>query len=290
MLSAPMKSTIVRAELPRRLRTLRRLLAVSQRIAPRAAARLALTMWMTPPPPRAERPPGPTGGRVDRVDLGHTELEIESWGDGRPVYLLHGWGGWRGQLAPLVQPLVTAGFRAVAVDAPGHGGSGPSRFGPNRSSMIDFVDSINAATEHGGEPAGIVGHSVGGSASALAVVTGQHTDRLVTIGAPPQPLEPLTAFADVVELTEATRAAMVQRLERLAGLRLTEFDLLNRSAPAAPTLIIHDRDDREIAYQGAEKLAAAWPTAELRPTSGLGHRRILADPEVVRQIVEFIAR
>ena len=290
MLYSPKKSTIDRADLPPQLRRLRSLLAVPQRIAPRVAARIALRAWMTPPPPRADRRSGPAGGRVDRIDVGHTVLELESWGDGPPVYLLHGWGGWRGQLAPLVEPLVSAGFRVLAVDAPGHGGSGPSRFGPNRSTMIDFVDAINAATEHGGEPAAIIGHSLGGSASALAVAEGQRTDRLVTIGSPPQPLEPLTAFTDAIQLTGATRTAMISRLEQLAGRSMDEFDLLRRPAPAAGTLIIHDRDDREIAYRGAELLSAAWPAAELCPTSGLGHRRILRDPDVVQHVVDFVAR
>lgn len=290
MLYSPRKSTIDRAALPPQLRRLRSLLSVTQRIAPRAAGRIALRAWMTPPPPRADRLAGPAGGRVGQVDLGHSVLELESWGEGRPVYLLHGWGGWRGQLGPLVEPLVAAGFRVLAVDAPGHGGSGPSRFGPNRSSMIDFVDAINAATEYGGEPAAIVGHSLGGSASALAVAEGQHTHRLVTIGSPPQPLEPLTAFTDAIELSAATRSAMISRLELLAGRTMDEFDLLRRPAPAAETLIIHDHDDREIAYRGAELLAAAWPAAELWPTSGLGHRRILRDPAVVRRVVDFVAR
>lgn len=255
---------------------------------PDLAARLALRAWMTPPAPRAGRPGGPPGGRVEQIDLGHTVLAVESWGEGPPVYLLHGWGGWRGQLAPLVEPLVSAGFRVVAPDAPGHGGSGAGRFGPNQSTMIDFVETVNAVTEHAGEPAAIVGHSLGGSASALAVVTGQGTDRLVTIGSPPQPLEPLTAFADAVTLAPATRTLMISRLEQLAGASLDDFDLLRRPAPAAKTLVIHDRDDREIAYRGAEQLVAAWPAAELWATTGLGHRRILRDPEVARRIVEFV--
>jgi pimeloyl-ACP methyl ester carboxylesterase len=55
-----------------------------------------------------------------------------------------------------------------------------------------------------------------------------------------------------------------------------------------PLLAIHDHDDREVTVEEVKRLAAAWPGAELRLTEGLGHRRILRDPEVLREAVEFV--
>ncbi|MEZ4682380.1 MAG: alpha/beta fold hydrolase [Caldilineaceae bacterium] len=46
-----------------------------------------------------------------------------SWGSGPTVLLVHGWAGRGSQLAPLVAPLVNAGYRVVAFDAPAHGDS-----------------------------------------------------------------------------------------------------------------------------------------------------------------------
>jgi len=36
-------------------------------------------------------------------------------------------------------------------------------------------------------------------------------------------------------------------------------------------------------------IAAAWPSARLRVTAGLGHARLLRDPDVVAEIVDFVA-
>ncbi|MBV9445637.1 MAG: alpha/beta fold hydrolase [Streptosporangiaceae bacterium] len=63
----------------------------------------------------------------------------ESWGAGPVVYLLHGWGGYRGQFGAFVAPLTSAGFRAVAVDVPGHGESGPGAYGRGRGLLPDFT-------------------------------------------------------------------------------------------------------------------------------------------------------
>ena len=56
----------------------------------------------------------------------------------------------------------------------------------------------------------------------------------------------------------------------------------------APALIVHDRNDPDVPYTHGEEIAAAWPGAELVTTSGLGHRAILRDREVVRRTVGFL--
>ena len=62
-------------------------------------------------------------------------------------------------------------------------------------------------------------------------------------------------------------------------------------APALtqPLLVVHDRGDAEIPWQHGTALARAWPGAELLMTEGLGHRRVLRDPDVVAASVAFVA-
>ncbi|WP_346114277.1 alpha/beta hydrolase [Nonomuraea maheshkhaliensis] len=62
-----------------------------------------------------------------------------------------------------------------------------------------------------------------------------------------------------------------------------------RRAQLPPLLVVHDRDDQVVDLTGAEAITKAWPRAELLRTEGLGHQRILRDPEVVRQVVRFLA-
>ena len=63
----------------------------------------------------------------------------------------------------------------------------------------------------------------------------------------------------------------------------------NARGLSAPALIIHDRDDRDVPWQSSERLAQAWPGAELLYTQGLGHRRILRDPALLQRVVDFIS-
>ena len=57
----------------------------------------------------------------------------------------------------------------------------------------------------------------------------------------------------------------------------------------APALIVHDRDDHDVPYAHGEEIALAWPGAELLTTSGLGHRAVVRDPEVIRRTLAFLS-
>jgi hypothetical protein len=57
-----------------------------------------------------------------------------------------------------------------------------------------------------------------------------------------------------------------------------------------PMLVIHNEDDLVVDVSQAHRIAAAHGSkARLMTTHGLGHHRILADPVVVEQIVDFVA-
>ena len=57
-----------------------------------------------------------------------------------------------------------------------------------------------------------------------------------------------------------------------------------------PVIIFHDETDRDVALHQAEGYAAGYPNSQLVVTNGLGHRRILRDPDIVDQLVKFVAQ
>jgi DNA-binding NarL/FixJ family response regulator len=64
-------------------------------------------------------------------------------------------------------------------------------------------------------------------------------------------------------------------------------DLLSRVA--APTLVLHRRDDRAIPYRLGRELAAGIPGARLVPLAGRSHFPYAGDAAaVVREILEFL--
>ncbi|MFM2305033.1 MAG: hypothetical protein RLZZ135_2445, partial [Cyanobacteriota bacterium] len=55
-----------------------------------------------------------------------------------------------------------------------------------------------------------------------------------------------------------------------------------------PALLFHDRKDREVSIEESQTIARVWSSAQLVETSGLGHRRILHNEQVVQQAVDFL--
>jgi pimeloyl-ACP methyl ester carboxylesterase len=83
---------------------------------------------------------------------------------------------------------------------------------------------------------------------------------------------------------------MRRNLESRLQIRWEELHIptLARTMTAA-ALIVHDRDDPDVPYAHGQEIAAAWPEAELVTTSGLGHRGVLRDSEVIRRTVAFLS-
>lgn len=268
-------------------------LAVLGVVAPRAAGAEAFRLWCTLPAGAGRRKdfrphPGelvevsaPRGGRV----------VAEVWGDGPVVYLVHGWGGWRGQLGAFVAPLVAAGHRVVALDAPGHGDSDPSVLGPRRGTLLEFMEALEAVAAQFGQPAAVVAHSMGTTAAAKVLGSGAlRADRLVLIAPNHDFADILAQSARMLRLSVRTQTLLHAALEDFAGQSLSDFDLepLGADGRMPQTLVVHDRSDKETPFAVGVAVAAAWPTATLVATDGLGHQRILRDETVVDLVVQHV--
>jgi pimeloyl-ACP methyl ester carboxylesterase len=57
---------------------------------------------------------------------------------------------------------------------------------------------------------------------------------------------------------------------------------------SAPLLVVHDEDDVDVPWQDGKTYVEAWPESTLLTTTGLGHRRILREPEVMKAVAAFI--
>ena len=141
-----------------------------------------------------------------------------------------------------------------------------------------------------GPVSAVVGHSLGGFASALAIGSGLAARRAVFI-APSANVETYSAqFAALLGVADPVMGAMRSRLEQRLGFEWEEMDIPAR-APGmrVPLLVIHDREDREVPWDDGAAITAAWPQARLVTTAGLGHHRIVSDPGVIRQVVSFLS-
>jgi pimeloyl-ACP methyl ester carboxylesterase len=223
---------------------------------------------------------------------GERSIVVETWGDGPPVYLMHGWGGWRGQLGAFVDPLVAAGHRVVAIDAPSHGDAAPGAHGPGKADPGELLEALRAVVAVHGRPAGVVAHSLGCTVTAMAALDGLSADRFALIAPAVEPTSQFDAFTRLVGAGRRTRARAVTVAERIARRPFADFDVARRLPGAAvpPALVVHDVADKEVPYDVGARLAEVWPDAELLTTDGLGHQRILRDPAVVAAVVDYVTR
>lgn len=268
-------------------------LAVATVLAPERAVDRAARLFTTPPrfahtAPERELLASGAGFVVES-----SEGRIAAWrfgqGQSPAVVLVHGWGGRGAQLRAFIPALLDAGYQAIVFDQPAHGYSEG-----REASLVHFMRGLDAVVADveasGAQVVGLVAHSLGAAAATAWLNRTRRAMRAVLV-APPISLEGYSGyFARRLGITEPVRHAMQQRFERRFGHRWQEFELPHSvEKVAAHALVIHDAEDREVAAASGLALARAWRGARFLPTRGLGHRRILRDPSVVADAVDFLA-
>jgi pimeloyl-ACP methyl ester carboxylesterase len=260
--------------------------AAVSRLAPSAASRLALRRFLRPP---RHRPSARTAeflatGTQQTLRLGGQRIKTWQWGNGPRVALVHGWGGVGGQLSSFVSPLVAEGFSVVTFDAPGHGMSDG-----RETPLLHFADAIEVVAANGAPLHGVIAHSLGAAATACALSRGLTAQRVAFIGPPSRPSQWIRIFGAQIGVSETVIRLMYDDVLRYVQ---SDWDALEtiRLAPrlAVPLLVVHDLDDDNVPIGQGVELVHASPDAHLITTRGLGHWRILRDPDVIAAVTNFV--
>lgn len=260
---------------------------VSGRLAGAGAARLWFTPW---PVPVSDR-----GLAKQRAWLEGTE-QLWFWtstgrrlhgfaaGDGPVVLLVHGWGEWAANLGAFIDPLVNAGYRVVGFDLPAHGRSS----GTQTDAWINAEAVREVAVQAGGIH-GVVAHSMGGHATAVALHQGLEANAVALLAPVVRLYEP-SLFGEIFSLPQKAVDALRETIERRYGAAVWQELSVDRLVPElrTPALIVHDSDDVQVAADDVRTLADAWKGARFVATEGLGHGRIIRDETVVKTVVGFL--
>lgn len=277
-----------------RYRLLRAGMRGLSRLAPARAIDLFEQVWFTPPRTR----PGIEGqrwlarGQPLPVRVHGQDVRAWSWGRGPAVMLVHGWGGNAGQMHAMAGELLQRGLRVVSFDAPGHGASGPSRMGGRRVSMIEIAEALRIVAAAAGPLAGVIAHSGGCTATALALREGWGGPQRIAFIAPfALPSKAIEPFGRAIGASAVVTHEFRRRVERRFARPWTDFDIppLPGLRALPPLLLVHDHEDREVPWFHGQAIAQAWPDARLVGTRGLGHRRVLRDAAVLAAVADFMA-
>jgi pimeloyl-ACP methyl ester carboxylesterase len=116
-----------------------------------------------------------------RLDLAGVSTAVLEGGDGPPVVLLHGQGGWSGMWLPVITDLVTT-HRVIAADLPGLGASVVPDGPPDAARVLAWLGELIQRTCQA--PPVLVGASLGASIAArFAIAHPDRLSRLVLVGA-----------------------------------------------------------------------------------------------------------
>ncbi|MFD5147369.1 alpha/beta hydrolase [Streptomyces sp. NPDC058401] len=269
-------------------------LNITARVAPGPVGRVAFALFVRPLG-RPKVKPGEAGvmarAVTGRLVVDGIPVTTYRWGDGeRPVLIVHGWTSRASRFAGFVEALLAEGRTVVSFDAPGHGTSGG-----RATTILRQREIIRRLQSQYGEFSAVLAHSFGVVSTFFALRDGIRADRIVGIGAIAD-FDFLTArFRAMLGVNQAVEDALRRHVQR--RLFPAEPDVWPRfdacrhpEEVPSEILLVHDADDDTAAPSQSRAIAAAYgERARLIETSGLGHRRILLDPEVIGAAVEFLS-
>ena len=245
--------------------------------------------------------------KLDQLELNYVEE-----GSGHPVLFIHGfastaqinWGGpgW-------LKKLAGAGFRAIAFDNRGHGGSTKFHQISDYSLDIMAADALALLDYLEIETAHVMGYSMGARISAVLAHTDQdgRVGRLVLSGNgynmidggfDSERIRDGLLASDLASVTDpvgqAFRAFAEQTgsdLEALASCIMgarTRFERTVFEGIRNPTLVAVGTED-DVALDG-DRLAAIMPNAEFFPIQGRNHMNAVGDGSHKQAVLEFLSR
>ena len=255
----------------------------------RVLPHIAERVWFTPP-----RPSDRARAR-DALALASVE-PISVTVDGRPrpgfvigegplMILVHGWGGRAAQMLDLALVAVRNGYRAVAIDAPGH-----NTDVQRTSDGFQMASGLKSVEASFGPPVGVIAHSLGAMATVMAFGD-RPPDTAVWLAPVLDVRDSLQVFSRRAKLAPWTARSLRRRVERYIGdwwPALTagaETDL-----PGTNLLLVHDPADPDAAFDLSADLVARRPNSRLVEAPGTSHNLLLRDPRVIDAVENFVVR
>jgi pimeloyl-ACP methyl ester carboxylesterase len=213
------------------------------------------------------------------------EIMVYEYGKSdKKVLLVHGWSGRGTQLVKIADALLEQGFMVYSFDAPAHGKSKG-----NFSIMPEFIASILEMEQKYGPFEYAIGHSLGGMSILNAIKQNLVVKKAVTIGSGDVIQDIIDDFVKKLQLKSEYGLYLKQYFETKFGGKMDDYSAYKAAQMVQiPVLVIHDQNDEDVSVNSAYHIDKHLAHSELLITEGLGHRKILGDPSVIKTILKFI--
>ena len=175
------------------------------------------------------------------------------------ILLVHGWESNAFRWKDLIEILKSKHYNIIAIDAPAHGDSGSNIF-----NAILYSECIHAVIKQF-NPSSVIGHSIGGTASVLAISNHNLAiEKLLLLGAPSNFDEVVDNYIQMMGYNKSVIKAMNNHFIKYFGHLPSFYTIENFSKNIqAKGLIIHDKKDRIISYKDALHISKYYKNSKL---------------------------
>jgi len=209
----------------------------------------------------------------------HGLAKIYKFGEGKPIWLVHGWSGSGFQFWPLMQKLADKGFSTITFDLPAHGYSEGEL--SSLPKMIQAFDDISQSIE---APGMVIAHSMGASVIANSQWIKDYNNDIMLIA---PLLKTFNLLQETVHRTGFDQKLFKQIIKEVYeqdNMHVHELNACQHFINFAGGIkMIHDTEDK-FAPISESKALAKDAGAELYVTSNLGHGKILRSPRVANLV------
>lgn len=221
-----------------------------------------------------------------RIMVNDQHVSCWRWGTGPAIVYVHGWNGRGIQFYFFIKEALAKGYSVITFDGPGHGESGG-----NTSSYFEMSDAVRGVLNHCKQDdiVAVVGHSFGGAAIVNALHKNKHQVPAVLIAPALEIKEMLYTVFSTHGVPEKISQTFIGEYEERFGYNLVTDNPNNLLGEyRLNALIIHDRQDKVTSFCDSEQAAEKYQTIDLFDTNGLGHKKVMTDPNVVSETFKYI--
>lgn len=261
-------------------------------ISPAKAAEAAYQLFCTPMYGKPKREAPASFHKAEKLSFEMDGLTVRGfrWQAGHPngksILIIHGFSSYAYKFEKYVSLLQKEGFDVLAFDAPGHGTSDGKRI-----NAYIYKRMLLQIEERYGPLYGLVGHSLGGLAAALAFeeLNNRQNRKLVLIAPATETQRAIDNFFSIIPVDIKTRQAFDQLIVKIAAKPISYYSVSRVVKNIdAPVLWVHDRHDTICSFEDVKPVQALnLPHVRFLVTGQLGHSKIYKDNAVSKEIVQF---
>jgi pimeloyl-ACP methyl ester carboxylesterase len=260
-------------------------------VSKKRAAEKALDLFCTPMR-RPKRKTPTVFNEAERLSFQVDEYTIRGyrWNSNghKKVLIVHGFESAAKNFERYVTALIGMGFQVLAFDAPAHGESSGKQI-----NVLLYLSTIHKIYEAYGPIDCYITHSYGGLVVSLFLETVPHNKntRAVLIAPATETVSTIDSFFKFLRLNNRVRKEFDKLIYERSGHWPQHFSVRRAMHNIrAQVLWFHDRNDDLTPVADALRVKDdQHPHVLFRITSGLGHRKIYRDNNVMNEVLDFLS-